>query len=353
MQKVAPKRYTCVSYAGLQVRGVVSSVRAIMKFHCGWRALHFLAVLALGMGLVNSAGAQMQSLTIMAPAAPGGGWDQTSRAMQQVMRRARLVRSVQVLNVPGAGGTIGLARLVNTNQGDGNLLMTTGLIMVGAVLTNKSPVTLQQATLIARLTGEYEVLVVPAASPHRTLAGFIQAWKANPGQFAIAGGSAGGTDHMLAGLLAKEVGIDVNKVNYIPHSGGGESIASLLGNHVAAGINGYAELNSFIQTGKMRALAISSEQRLPGLDIPTFVEQGIDLSLANWRGVAAAPGISSRQRAALIALIDRMRRSDEWKAVLKRNSWIDMYLPGPEFDAFLTQENIRVTGVLKSIGLIE
>ncbi|MCZ6750761.1 MAG: tripartite tricarboxylate transporter substrate-binding protein, partial [Acidobacteria bacterium] len=158
---------------------------------------------------------------------------------------------------------------------------------------------------------------------------------------------------MLAGLLAKEAGIDVNKVNYIPHSGGGESIASLLGNHVAAGINGYAELNSFIQTGKMRALAISSEQRLPGLDIPTFVEQGIDLSLANWRGVAAAPGISSQQRAALIALIDRMRRSDEWKAVLKRNSWIDMYLPGPEFDAFLAQENVRVTGVLKSIGLIE
>ncbi len=144
-----------------------------MKFNCGWRVLHLLAVLVLGMGLANSAGAQVRSLTIMAPAAPGGGWDQTSRAMQQVMRRARLVRSVQVLNVPGAGGTIGLARLVNTNQGDGNLLMTTGLIMVGAVLTNKSPVTLQQATLIARLTGEYEVLVVPAASPHRTLAGFI------------------------------------------------------------------------------------------------------------------------------------------------------------------------------------
>ena len=323
-----------------------------MKIHCGRHILRLLGVVVLGIGLLNIAEAQVQTLTIMAPAAPGGGWDQTSRAMQQVLRRAGLVRSAQVLNVPGAGGTIGLARLVNSNQGDGNLLMTTGLIMVGAVLTNKSPVTLAQATPIARLTGEYEVLVVPAASPHRTLADFIPAWKENPGEFAIAGGSAGGADHMLAGLLAKAAGIDVSQINYIPHSGGGEAMASLLGNHVAAGINGYAELISFIQTGNLRALAISSGKRLPGLDIPTFVEQGIDLTLANWRGVAAAPGISSQQRAALIALIGRMHQSAEWKTVLERNNWLDMYLPGPEFEAFLGQENARVASVLESIGLL-
>ena len=309
--------------------------------------------LVLSIGLLNSAEAQVRTLTLLAPAAPGGGWDQTAREMQQVIRQAGLVRTVQVINVPGAGGTIGLSQVVNSHRGNGNLLLVNGLIMVGAVLTNHSPVTLDQTTPIARLLGEYEVLVVPASSPHRSLADLIRAWKANPGGVAIAGGSAGGADHMLAGLLAKAVGIDVTKVNYVPHSGGGESLASLLGGHVAAGINGSSELISFIRAGQLRALAISSEKRVPGLNIPTFVEQGVTLTLSNWRSVAAAPGISSQQRAALVELMDRMRQSQAWKETLQKNNWTDMYLAGPAFEEFLKQENARATAVLKSIGLVK
>ena len=89
----------------------------------------------------------------------------------------------------------------------------------------------------------------------------LDAWKQDPGAFAIAGGSAGGTDHMLAGLLAARVGMDPTTINYVPHSGGGESIASILGEQVTAGINGLSELVAFIESGRMRALAISSEMR--------------------------------------------------------------------------------------------
>ena len=157
---------------------------------------------------------------------------------------------------------------------------------------------------------------------------------------------------MLAGLLAKEVGIDVTKVNYVPHSGGGESLASLLGGHVAAGINGSGELISFIESGQLRALAISGDERVAGWDIPTFVEQGVNLTLSNWRCVAAAPGISSEQRAALVSLMDHMRASSEWQEILAKNNWTDMYLTGPEFEQFLAQENTRVAEVLRSIGLV-
>jgi putative tricarboxylic transport membrane protein len=314
---------------------------------------HGISVFALSISLASYGGAQIKMLTIIAPAAPGGGWDQTARAMQQVLQQSGLVGAAKVVNIPGAGGTIGLAQFVSSDKGNGEALMTTGLIMVGAVLTNKSPVTLQQVTPIARLTGEYEVLVVPAASPYRNLGEFVKAWKENPGKFAIAGGSAGGTDHMLAGLLAKAVGIDVNKVNYVPHSGGGESIASLVGNHVTAGINGLGELVPFIRARQLRALAISSDKRLPGMEIPTFVEQGIGLTMANWRGVVAAPGITPQQRAALVSLVDRMQKSAAWKAVLAKNDWIDMYQSGPEFEAFLRQEDARATGVLQSIGLVK
>jgi putative tricarboxylic transport membrane protein len=297
--------------------------------------------------------AQIRILTIVAPAAPGGGWDSTARAMQLALQRSGVSRNVKVMNVPGAGGTIGLAQFVNSSRGKGDVLMAMGLIMVGAVLTNKSPVGVSQTIPIARLTGEYEVLVVPAASPHRDLASFLKAWKANPGAIAIAGGSAGGTDHMMAGLLAAEVGINPTRVNYVPHSGGGESAASLVGNQMPAGINGLGELVSFIKAGRLRALAISSERRLPGVDIPTFVEQGVKLTLANWRGVVAPPGITSEQRTALTALVDDMHKSAAWKEVLARNNWIDMYQSGPAFEAFLEQEDTRAAGVLKSIGLIK
>jgi putative tricarboxylic transport membrane protein len=303
--------------------------------------------------LIGCAGERNDILTIVAPAAPGGGWDQTARTMEQVLRESGLSGAVRVVNVPGAGGTIGLARLADTDRGNGDVLMAMGLIMVGAVLTNDSPVTLSQVTPIARLSGEYEVLVVPDASPYRSLAEFVAAWEADPGAVAIAGGSAGGTDHMVAGLLAAEVGIDVRAVNYVPHSGGGESVASLVGNQVAAGVNGLAELAAFIESGLLRPLGISSDERIPGVDIPTFVEQGVAVTLANWRGVVAAPGITGEQRAALTTLMDRMQESAPWKDALARNNWIDLYQSGPAFDAFLEEENARATVVLRSIGLIE
>jgi putative tricarboxylic transport membrane protein len=294
-----------------------------------------------------------RKLTIMAPAAPGGGWDQTARTLQQVLQENNLVGTSQVINVPGAGGTIGLAQVVNSQGGNSDFYMVTGLIMMGAILTNDSAVTLDELTPIARLIGEYEVMVVPADSPYQTLAKFIEAWIEDPGAMAIAGGSAGGTDHMLTGLLAQELGIDASLVNYLPHSGGGESLASLLGSHVAAGINGFAEMRAFIEAGRLRALALSSEERVEGLDIPTFVEQGVNVALANWRAVAAAPGISDSEKAELVSLIERIYATQTWKDALLRNNWIDLFMTGPEYEVFLQDETVRVESVLRSIGLVE
>ena len=310
------------------------------------------AALAFGLPGCGGSSPAQDTMTLLAPAAPGGGWDQTARAMQQVFRDTGVAPTAQVLNVPGAGGVVGLARVVTSYEGDPNLLMMTGLIMMGAIVTNDSPVTLEQVTPVARLLGEYEVVVVPADSPHQTLADFVAAWKTDPGAFAIAGGSAGGTDHMLVGLLARAVDVDVTGINYLPHSGGGESLASLLGSHVAAGVNGYAELIPFIEAGRLRPLAISSEARVAGVDIPTFREQGIDVSLTNWRGVAAPPGLTEEQRASLVTVLDQMHASEAWHEALRQNNWIDLYATGAEYEEFLQQENARVIAVLQSIGLV-
>lgn len=292
------------------------------------------------------------SLRIMAPAAPGGGWDTTSRTMQAVIQANKLAAPVQVFNVPGAGGAIGLAQLVNS-KGDPNLLMTMGLVMSGALLTNKSKVTLDQVTPIARLTGEYEVVVVPAASPYKTMADLFAAWKADPGKVAFAGGSAGGTDHILVGLLAQAAGVDTAKINYVPFAGGGEALAAMLGNQVAAGVSGYGEFAPQIQTGALRALAISSKQRVPGINAPSLGEQNINVELANWRGVVAPPGISAAARQRLLDVIDKMRASKEWKDALAKNNWTDLYLPGSRFEVFLKLENDRVEKILRGIGLVK
>ena len=257
------------------------------------------------------------------------------------------------MNVAGAGGTIGLAQFVNAGADRGEALLVTGLIMVGAALTNRSAVTLEATTPIARLTGDYELLVVPADSPYGDLAAFVDAWKQDPGALAIAGGSAGGTDHMLAGLLAARVGLDPTAINYVPHSGGGESIASILGGQVAAGINGVSELAPFVEAGRLRALAVSSAERLPGRPFPTFREQDVDLTLTNWRGVVGPPDLEDDRLAALTARIDALRQSPAWQASLARNDWIDLYLAGPAFETFLDEERARAAAVLDSIGLLE
>ncbi|HEY8530951.1 MAG TPA: tripartite tricarboxylate transporter substrate binding protein [Limnochorda sp.] len=318
--------------------------------------LGMLAALAVSLlsGVIQAQEVQLpRNLRIMAPASPGGGWDQTARFAQIVLREGIVPGAVDVFNVPGAGGTIGLARLASTERGKGDLVMITGLVMAGAILTNQSAVTLEQTTPIARLTAEYEVIAVPASSPFQTLDDLLEAFKANPRAISWAGGSAGGVDHILVGLLAKEVGVDPSDINYIPFSGGGEALAAMLGGHVSAGVTGYGEWAGQIQAGTLRALAISSRERLEGIDVPTLVEQGVNIELANWRGVVAPPGISADAKAALIAAFDRLHASEGWQRVLEENNWNDFYLSGDAFAEYLAAENERVKAVLKEIGLIQ
>lgn len=292
-------------------------------------------------------------LRIIVPAKPGGGWDQTARALEAVMKSTGAAKGVTVENVPGAGGTIALAQMADKEKAVGNVMMVNGLVMVGAVLTNKSPVTLEQMTPIARLTGEYEVIVVPAASELKTMADLAAKLKADTGAVAIGGGSAGGTDHILAGLVAKAAGADLTKLNYVPFSGGGEALAAILGGHVAAGISGYSEWEGQIKSGELRVLGISAPAKVDGIDAPTIKEQGLDVELANWRAIVAAPGITVEQKTALLAAVDMTVKSDAWKAVLAEKKWTDLYMPGDEFGALITSENARITEILKTIGLVQ
>jgi putative tricarboxylic transport membrane protein len=291
-----------------------------------------------------------QPLVVTAPAAPGGGWDQTARAMQRVLIEIEPGANVQVENVPGAAGTIGLARFTQSERGNPHALMVTGLVMVSGVITNGSPVSLSQTTPIARLTGEYEVIVVPAASRFRTLGDLVAAFKSDPGAIAWGGGSAGGTDDLLIRLLAEQIGLPASRVNYIAFSGGGAALAAVLGGQLAAAVSGYSEFAGQIAAGQLRVLAVSSPARVSGIDAPTIRESGIALDLANWRAIVAPPGLSDAEQAALTERMTRMAASAPWQAALARNGWDDLFLTGPAFRQFLLAEQSRIEDVLRRLS---
>ncbi len=294
--------------------------------------------------------ATAQSLIITAPAAPGGGWDQTARVMQRVLTEIEPGANVQVENIPGAAGTIGLARFAQSERGNPHALLVTGLVMVSGVIINGSPMSLGDTTPIARLTGEYEVIVVPTASPYRSIGDLVAAFRANPGSISWGGGSAGGTDDLLIRLLAEQVGLPASAVNYIAFPGGGAALAAVLGGQLSAAVSGYAEFAGQVAAGQLRILAVSSPSRVAAIDAPTLHESGITLDLANWRAVVAPPGLSEVEQSALMARVTRLAASPQWRAVLGQNGWENLFLPGAPFKQFLLAEQSRIEEVLRRLA---
>lgn len=310
-------------------------------------------LLGAAMALVLAIPAYADDYTIMAPANPGGGWDATARSMQEVMQAEGIAGNVEVMNVPGAGGTVGLAQFVADAKGDPSKLIVGGYVMLGAILTNDSPVTLADVTPIARLTGDTEAIVVPAASDIQTIADLVAKMKADPGAVSWAGGSAGGTDHITVGLLAKAAGADPSKINYIAFSGGGEAMAAILGNQVTAGVSSVGEFAEQVKAGTMRLLAVSSADRLPGIEAPTLKESGLDVVVQNWRMVAAAPGLSDEQKAKVAADIEKLNGSAGWTSVLETKGWANTYLAGDAFTEQLKLDTAATEAVLRDIGLVK
>jgi putative tricarboxylic transport membrane protein len=291
------------------------------------------------------------SVLMFIPANPGGGWDGTGRAIEAAAKGAGLVGSFQFENVGGAGGMVGLPRFVNQRKGQGNALMVGGSVMVGAGLTNKSPITMKNVTPIARLTEEAGVIAVPTNGKIQTWKDFEAAIKANPKAVSIAGGSAGGTDHQLLGLIIKALGKNPREGAYVAFPGGGPANAAILGGQVTAGISGYSEFEEQILAGRMKPLAVSGNKRIPGVNVPTLLELGVNVTAANWRGVFGAPGISDAQREKLVELMTKMHASAGWKDMLTKRKWTDVFLAERPFEREI-EKNIKDTEfVLKDLGL--
>lgn len=293
-----------------------------------------------------------QDLKMMIPANPGGGWDTTGRALGKALVDAKVADSVTYTNKGGAAGALGLAQFVNASKGDPDALMVMGAVMLGGIITGKPPVSLSQATPIARLISEYNVYVLPANSPFKTMADVIAQLKKDPGSVKWGGGSRGSTEHIAACMIAREVGVDPAKINYVAFRGGGEATAAILGGNVTVGGSGYSEFQEYIKAGKMRPIAVTSPQRLKGIAIPTLKEQGINVELGNWRGVYGAPGITAAQRKAVTDMVVKAVKTKTWQEAVEKNDWTPALMYGPEFEKFVDNEFAMLRATMVKAGMV-
>jgi putative tricarboxylic transport membrane protein len=294
----------------------------------------------------------IEGLRFMVPNSPGSGYDTTARAVAAVMEDEEIATGIEVFNLEGAGGTVGLQRLVN-EEGNADMLMQMGLGVVGAQFSNQSEATLDQTTPVAKLIEEAEAIVVLADSPYQSMDDLVAAWSADPGNTPVGGASnPGGPDHLTPMLLAQEVGVEPTAVNYVAYDGGGELLAGILGGDVAFAATGVGEVTEAAAAGDVRILAVTSEEAVEGVDAPTLTEEGIDLVFANWRGIVAPPGLSDEDTTKWVDAITEMHDSAGWKTALEDNGWTDSFLPGDEFSSYLTEESDRVESVMSELGLV-
>jgi putative tricarboxylic transport membrane protein len=311
--------------------------------------LKLIAALAAAGALPARASA---NLKMMIPANPGGGWDTTGRALGKAMQEAGAAGAVTFENKGGAAGAIGLAQFVNASKGDGNALMVMGAVMLGGIITGKPPVSITQATPLARLTSEYNVFVLPENSPFKTMKDVVEQLKKDPGSVKWGGGSRGSTEHIAAAMLAREVGVDPAKINYVAFRGGGEATAAILGGNVTVGGSGYSEFQPYIEGKKMRGIAVTAPARVKGIDIPTLKEQGFNIEIGNWRGVYGAPGITVEQRKALVDMIVKATKTKAWAEALQKNNWTPALLTGKEFEDFVDRDFASLRATMVKAGMV-
>ena len=312
--------------------------------------LKSLAALAAAGALPDAWAQAGANLRMLIPANPGGGWDATGRALGKALLDAKQAATVTYDNKGGAAGALGLAPFLSSAKGDPNQLMVMGAVMLGGLITSKSPLNLMQATPLARLTTEYNVFVLPANSPLKTMADVVAQLKKDPGSVKWGGGSRGATEHIAAAMIARQVGVDPAKINYVAFRGGGEATAAILGGNVTVGGSGLSEFAEYINTGKMKAIACTAPQTLAG--IPTLKAQGINVEIGNWRGVFGGPGITPAQHKGLIDALVATTKSASWQEALKKNDWTPAVLTGDEFGKFVEAEFASLRAIMHKAGMV-
>jgi putative tricarboxylic transport membrane protein len=280
----------------------------------------------------------------------GGGYGTTAIAIGDAMKKEGLLKDYTVTYRSNA--PLGLGYFYDQkNRKD--LLLITGFAMPGGLATNGSKLSITTANAVAGVMREAEAFVVPTSSKYKTINDLLADIKANPKSIAIGGGNYGGVDHVTVATLAATVGVKATDLNYIPYSGGGSLVPDVIGGRVAVGISGTSEFASYVAAGKMRALAITSPKPLKVIKGKTLVQQGVDLTFGNWRGILAPADLPAADLLNQQKIMDILHSSPSWKDTLVAKSWIDEFRVGNAFQTWIKKENADIISVLTDFKLVK
>lgn len=311
-------------------------------------------LLAVAAAAVMMTGASAQTAKMMVPAGAGGGYDTTGRLAMKMLETSGLFKDGTVFtNKTGAGGTLGMGEFIRNNKGDDNALMAMGVILVGSQIVTKGSLPFSDVTPLARLTFEFAGIGVPANSNIKTVQDLQAALKANIGAVPFGGGSKGGVDHIIAGLIAKASGVEAAKLNYIPFASGAEGVTQLAGGKLQVMVQGASEMKQLHDAGRIRLIAVSSDKRIPGIDVPTLKESGVDVVMGNWRGIVGANGMSPAAAKTWVERFEKLSKMKEWDDELQKQGLQNAYLGGEAFAKFLADEQARIKPILTEMGLVQ
>jgi putative tricarboxylic transport membrane protein len=317
-----------------------------------------LQTLVLSVLFGSAFSSPIQAAECIAPASPGGGWDFTCRQIGKIMFDIGAVdQPVQVTNMAGAGGGLAFNYVVADRNDDAELIVAASSATSTRLAQNAyAGMTADRVRFVGAIGADPGVIVVAKDSPYKSLGDLIDAIKANPGSVAFAGGSAtGGFDHMKPLMLLQRAGFtDIRKVKYISLDNGADAITQTIGGFTQAMTGDMSEVIGFLKSGEIRALAVLSEERIPGFeDIPTAREQGFDVVAVNWRGLYIPKGVSDATFNLWAERLQKVADSEEWKQAMAANGLAPFTKVGNNFQNYIDGVIKEVRELSKDLGVIQ
>ena len=334
-------------------------MKKYIKINKLYSALGFAATLALSAAaLPQHAQAQAQwrpekNIEVVVGVTPGGSMDRTARDVQMFLQKALSGRSSTVNNKPGGGHSIALTYL-NQQRGDPHYLQVIHFLLFTNYLTGRSTLNHTNVTPVALLFDENFGFAVKADSPIKNAADMVQRLKKDPGALSFSVSTGLGTvNHILAARVGQAAGVDPKKMKYVVFNSASEGVTSVAGGHVDVTVTTLFSIQSMVEKGLLRFIAVATPKRMPGAlaQVPTLHEQGINVDLASWRSVVAPAGLTAPQIAYWDEVFSRMTKSEDWRANLDKNYLSDRYMSSAETRRFFDNEFPKYKSILTELGM--
>ncbi|MFZ9138040.1 MAG: Bug family tripartite tricarboxylate transporter substrate binding protein [Hylemonella sp.] len=319
-----------------------------------------IAIAALGAASSAAAWEPTKPVEFVVPAGTGGGADQMARLMQGIIVKHKLMKqSLIVVNKSGGAGAEGFLS-VKEAKGDPHKIIITLSNLFTTPLATGVPFNWKDMTPVSMMALDQFVLWVNAETPYKTAKDYLAAVKAaGPSKMKMGGTGSKQEDQILTVGIEKATG---TKFIYIPFKGGGDVAVQLVGKHIDSSVNNPVEAVAQWRAGKLRALCVFDDERMPyktkvtdtqsWYDIPTCKEAGVPTDYVMLRGIFAAPGITADQLAYYVDLLKKVRETPDWKEFMEKGAFNQTAMSGADFAKWLTAAESTHRTLMQEAGFL-